>query len=71
LFNVGAITPNEIRAKEDMPPMEGGDKLYVQGATVPLEDAGKDQSTTTTKPTEGVNPSSVPDGTQSSEDNNA
>jgi hypothetical protein len=45
--------------------------LYVQGATVPLEDAGKDQSTTTTKPTEGVNPSSVPDGTQSSEDNNA
>ena len=71
LFNVGAITPNEIRAKEDMPPMEGGDKLYVQGATVPLEDAGKDQSTTTTKPTEGANPSSVPDGTQSSEDNNA
>lgn len=41
LFNIGAITPNEIRALEDMPPMEGGDKLYVQGAIVPLEDAGK------------------------------
>lgn len=41
LFNIGAITPNEIRALEDMPPKEGGDKLYVQGAIVPIEDAGK------------------------------
>lgn len=41
LFNIGAITPNEIRSLEDMPPKEGGDKLYVQGAIVPLEDAGK------------------------------
>lgn len=41
LFNIGAITPNEIRAKEDMPPKKGGDELYVQGAIVPLEDAGK------------------------------
>lgn len=41
LFNIGAITPNEIREKEDMVPMDGGDKLYVQGAIVPIEDAGK------------------------------
>lgn len=41
LFNIGVLTPNEIRAKEDMVPMKGGDELYVQGAIVPLRDAGK------------------------------
>lgn len=40
LFNIGSITPNEIRSLEDMPPMEGGDELYIQGAVVPLKDAG-------------------------------
>lgn len=45
LFNIGSITPNEIRALEDMPPMEGGDELYIQGAVVPLKDAGKWQHT--------------------------
>ena len=30
------ITPNEARALENRPKMEGGDKLYIQGATVPL-----------------------------------
>lgn len=29
-------TPNEIRALENLPPLAGGDKLYIQGATVPL-----------------------------------
>jgi HK97 family phage portal protein len=33
----GAIyTPNEARAFEDLPPQPDGDKLYIQGATVPL-----------------------------------
>lgn len=41
MFSIGAMTPNEIREKEDLPPKEGGDKLLVQGATVPLVDAGK------------------------------
>lgn len=41
LFNIGSITPNEIRSLEDMPPMEGGDELYIQGAVVPLKDAGR------------------------------
>lgn len=39
----GYMTPNEVRAKENMNPMEGGDKLLIQGATIPLEDAGKQQ----------------------------
>lgn len=31
------ITPNEVRAKENMEVMEGGDSLMIQGATVPIE----------------------------------
>ena len=47
----GVLTPNEVRALEDRDPMEGGDKLLVQGAMVPLEDAGKwnEQSSTSTQ----------------------
>lgn len=32
----GQLTPNEARALENRPPMEHGDRLYVQQATVPL-----------------------------------
>lgn len=39
--NSGLLTPNEGRALDDRPAMEGGDRLYIQGATVPLTDAGK------------------------------
>jgi HK97 family phage portal protein len=35
------VTPNEVRRAENRPDLPGGDKLYIQGATVPLEDAGK------------------------------
>lgn len=58
LSNIGAITPNEIREKEDLPPMEGGDKLYVQGAVVPLTEAGK-----WNKPSGGASSSSDSAGT--------
>jgi len=36
----GFKTPNEIRALEEDPAMEGGDKLYVNGNVVPLTEAG-------------------------------
>ncbi len=36
----GIVTPNEARAWEGLPPMEGGDTLYMQGATMPIEDLG-------------------------------
>ena len=39
-------TPNEARALDNLPPLPGGDQLYIQGATVPLEDAGKTLSPT-------------------------
>ncbi|WCT78887.1 phage portal protein [Novosphingobium humi] len=30
------MTPNEVREIEDRPPLDDGDRLYIQGATVPL-----------------------------------
>lgn len=38
------MTPNEGRALENRPPLPGGDKLYIQGATVPIEMAGTKQA---------------------------
>lgn len=38
------LTPNEVRGLENFNPMEGGDKLYIQGATVPLDMAGQQQT---------------------------
>lgn len=38
----GIVTPNEARAWEGLPEIEGGDKLYMQGATVPIEQLGQD-----------------------------
>ncbi len=37
----GAMTPNEARALEDRPPLEGGDQLFVPSNTVPISMAGK------------------------------
>jgi HK97 family phage portal protein len=35
------MTPNEARRNENMPDMDGGDALYIQGAMVPLTMAGQ------------------------------
>jgi len=35
-INAGIITPNEARRDEGLPPMEGGEILYANGAIVPL-----------------------------------
>ncbi len=40
-IQTGQLTPNEARARENRPPLPGGDDLLVQGATVPLEKAGE------------------------------
>ncbi|MAF60213.1 phage portal protein [Blastomonas sp. CCH5-A3] len=39
-IQTGQLTPNEARALEQRAPMDGGDQLYVQQATVPLVMAG-------------------------------
>jgi len=40
----GVLTPNEARRAENRPDMVGGDRLYIQGATVPIEQAGEAQN---------------------------
>lgn len=40
LINHAVISPNEVRAKENMNPYAGGDRYYVQGAMLPVEQAG-------------------------------
>lgn len=37
----GFLTPNEVRAMEELPKKPGGDQLYVNGAIVPLTTAAK------------------------------
>jgi HK97 family phage portal protein len=37
----GIMTPNEARRQEGLPDMEGGDTLYMQGATVPIDNLGR------------------------------
>ncbi len=44
------FTPNECRKEEGLPPVQGGDQLYIQGATVPLTMAGQNQQRTELAP---------------------
>ena len=56
LFNVGAISINEIRSKEDMDPIDGGDEYFVPLNMVPLsklDDYMALQEQKGTKTTEG------------------
>ncbi|HLL28573.1 MAG TPA: phage portal protein [Xanthobacteraceae bacterium] len=41
--SAAVLSPNEARAKEGLPPLPGGDKLYINSASVPLESAGQQQ----------------------------
>jgi HK97 family phage portal protein len=40
----GQMTPNEARQMDNRPPLEGGDKLYINSAAVPLEAAAAEQA---------------------------
>lgn len=39
-INGGFLTPNEVRAKEDLPRFDGADVLMVNGSMVPIKDVG-------------------------------
>lgn len=39
----GVMTPNEARSAENRPDQEAGNKLFMQGAMVPIEQAGQDR----------------------------
>jgi HK97 family phage portal protein len=38
----GWFKPNEVRAFEELPPVDGGDQLFVSGDLYPIEQAGKE-----------------------------
>jgi len=42
-IQTGQLKPDEARRLENRPPAEGGDQLFIQGATVPITMAGKTQ----------------------------
>jgi hypothetical protein len=42
LFQIGALTPDEIREKENMNPVDGGDEAFVMMNMSLLKDAGKE-----------------------------
>jgi len=48
------LTPDEARAREGLPPKAGGDRLLIQGAMIPVEDAGKVAPKTSTQSEEIV-----------------
>ena len=48
----GVMMPNEARSREELGSAEGGDRLYIQGATVPLTQAASPSAPLPTVPTE-------------------
>lgn len=63
-IQTGFLKPNEARAKEDMGPEPGGDRLYANGNVIPLEMAG----TQYVKGGEQAEPSGNDDKDQGEED---
>jgi len=39
----GQMTPNEARAKRGLPPLPGGDQLFINSASIPIEMAGQNK----------------------------
>ena len=60
----GLLTPNEARAMEWLPKVQGGDQLLIQGAMMPVEDAGKkpDPVPPPVPPDPASNPPNAPGG---------
>jgi HK97 family phage portal protein len=46
--NAGILTANDVLALENLPPKPGGDKLLIQGAMIPVEQAGQAPTPTPT-----------------------
>jgi HK97 family phage portal protein len=45
LLNIGAMTPNEVRARENLPAIEGGDHAWMQLNMAPLDDTRRVKKT--------------------------
>lgn len=59
----GVLMPNEARALEWLPAVEGGDQLLIQGAMVPVKDAGKKPETPPASPAINTPQGEESDGT--------
>jgi HK97 family phage portal protein len=59
-FNVGSISPNDIRELENENPIEGGDRYFVQGAYVPLDKIDAFLDRKAAQPTTPTDPSKSP-----------
>lgn len=64
-IQTGQLKPNEARALENRPPVEGGDVAYIQGATVPL---GTVPTTPAAPGSQSEPPPADPDNNQDNED---
>jgi HK97 family phage portal protein len=51
MFQTGAMSPNDILAKENLNPIDGGEKHFVQLNMIPLDQAGEIQQTAPTQET--------------------
>ena len=49
MLNNGAMSRNEVRAKENLAPVDGGDIHTVQSALIPLDQVGKNYETVGTQ----------------------
>ena len=46
LVQLGLLTPNEARIELNLPPMKGGNTLYMQGAMMPVNELNNTNSNT-------------------------
>jgi len=53
LFNVGALSQNDIREMENQNPVDGGDTYYINGALIRSEDAAEGKTMATEEPPAG------------------
>jgi hypothetical protein len=55
-LNNGWMSRNEVRAKENLPPIEGGDTYTVQSALMPLDKVGSNYTNNGDKSNEQTQP---------------
>lgn len=62
-IQTGQLTPNEARKMDNREPMDGGDVLFIQGATVPLDGhTGEVEPVGVAPPDDGEQQEETPDG---------
>ena len=63
MFDVGGLTTNEIRVRQNMPPVEGGDVAFVTANVAPITSAkiyGEPQSESKDEPAEKQDKKTTP-----------